>query len=188
VGADSAHAGDYRGIEVTPPLPAADFTLAETDGTPYRFAERRKGVVTLLFFGYTYCPDVCPVHMANLATVLRRLTPDVARRVRVVFVTVDPERDTPERLHDWLANFDHGFVGLSGPLDSVNRIQESLRMPAATHVPLPDGGYTVGHGAVVLAVVGDSVRVRYPFGTRQEDWFLDLPKLVSAIPEDNRGN
>jgi protein SCO1/2 len=181
-----AQPGDYRGAVLSPPLPAADFTLSTTDGRPFHFREQTNGVVGLLFFGYTTCPDVCPVHMANLAAVLPRLPHDVSRRVKVVFVTVDPDRDTPARLRSWLDTFDPKFVGLHGPADVVNGIQQSLRMPPTQIQPLPDGGVAVGHGAAVIAVVGDSMRVLYPFGTRQKDWSHDLPKLVASIPRERR--
>jgi len=178
----AARPGDYRGDVLLTPIAAPDFTLPTTDGRPYSFKRERDGYVALLFFGYTHCPDVCPVHMANLAAVLRRLPTDVSRRVKVVFVTVDPARDTPQHLRTWLDNFDRSFVGLRGSLEAVNRIQATFHMPPAVFERLPDGGYAVGHGAPVIAVVGDSARVFYPFGIRQEDWLHDLPILVAAIP------
>ena len=82
--------------------------------------------MTLLFFGYTYCPDVCPIHMANIAAVKKKLPPDVASRLKVVFVTTDPERDTPERITQWLSHFDRSFIGLTGTLEEVNEIQRAI--------------------------------------------------------------
>jgi protein SCO1/2 len=120
--------------------------------------------------------------------VLRRLPRAVSQRVKVVFVTVDPARDTPQRLRTWLDNFDPTFVGLRGSMDTVNRIQQSFRMPPTVVERLPDGGYAVGHGAPVIALVGDSARVLYPFGIRQEDWLHDLPKLAAAIPSARGAN
>lgn len=174
--------GDYKGDVIVLPIAAPDFTLPATDGRPYHFKQEAEGFVALLFFGYTHCPDVCPVHMANLAAVLRRLPTEVSRSVKVVFVTVDPARDTTQRLREWLNKFDPTFVGLRGSLEAVNRIQQTFHMPPTVFEKLPDGGYAVGHGAPVIAVVGDSARVFYPFGIRQEDWLHDLPKLVAAIP------
>jgi len=175
-------AGEYKGDVIAQPIAAPDFTLTTTDGQPFNFRQETQGMVGLLFFGYTHCPDICPVHMANLAAVLRRLPTEVSRRVKVVFVTVDPARDTPEYLRVWLDNFDRSFVGLRGSLDAVNRVQQGFHMPAAVFEKLPDGGYVVGHGAPVIAVIADSARVFYPFGIRQEDWLHDLPKLVAAVP------
>jgi protein SCO1/2 len=174
--------GDYKGDILVQPIAEPDFTLTTTDGQPYHFKRETDGMVALLFFGYTHCPDVCPVHMANLAAVLRRLPTEVSRRVKVVFVTVDPARDTPRHLREWLDNFDPTFVGLRGSLEAVNRIQQSFHLPPTVFEKLPNGGYAVGHGAPVIALVGDSARVFYPFGIRQEDWLHDLPKLAAAIP------
>jgi protein SCO1/2 len=179
---------DYKGDVIVQPIAAPDFTLTTTDGKPYHFKQETQGMVGLLFFGYTHCPVICPVHMSNLAAVLRRLPTDVSRRVKVVFVTVDPARDTPEYLRAWLDNFDRSFVGLRGSLDAVNRIQGAFHMPATVYEKLPDGGYAVGHGAPVIAVIADSARVFYPFGIRQEDWLHDLPKLAAAIPRARGAN
>jgi len=168
-----------HGRILSEPVAKADFTLMATDGTPFAFAEATEGYVTLLFFGYTSCPDVCPLHMANIGAVLKKLSPTVARRIKVVFVTTDPDRDTPEHLRAWLDNFDHDFIGLTGELPQVNDIQRLFHLGAAYREELPDGGYGVAHSALVLAFTTDNVaHVGYPFGTRQTDWAHDLPLLV----------
>jgi protein SCO1 len=179
----------YRGTELHPPVAVPDFTLTATDGRPYHLKSEIEGAVALLFFGYTHCPDVCPVHMAAIASALRALPLEESGRVRVIFVTVDPERDQPRRLRSWLDNFDPGFVGLRGPVSELNRIQTALGLvpatvqtQAATGSAGPDTAYSVGHGAAVIAVIADSARVLYPFGTRELDWLHDLPRLVAAIP------
>ena len=155
------------------------FTLSDTDGNPYSFATETDGLLAFIFFGYTNCPDVCPIHMATLASAIGRLDPADRGRVRVVFITVDPLRDTPEVLRRWLDSFDRGFVGLRGTLDEVNAVAESLLLPPAA-VPEDAGdSYIVGHAASVLAVTPDGgTRVKYAFGTRQEDWAADLPLLL----------
>src|SRR5215471_13869312 len=81
---------DYRGGLVSPPLAKPRFTLVDTSGRPFDFAAATKGYVTLLFFGYTYCPDQCPMHMANLSAALKKLPAGTADRVKLVFVTTDP--------------------------------------------------------------------------------------------------
>ncbi len=157
-----------------------DFTLTATDGTPFSFSRETDGFVTLLFFGYTNCPDVCPIHMANLAAVLAKLPPDVSNQIKVVMVTTDPDRDDPERLRSWLHGFDRSFIGLTGPLDEVNEIQQTLRLPPATRASTADE-YTVGHASQVVAFTTDNLaHVVYPFGTRQHDWAHDLPLLVRS--------
>src|SRR5689334_10448756 len=100
--AGGSAASDYAGTTLVPPRPQPDFTLPTTEGQSFHFKPETRSYVTLLFFGYTHCPDVCPVHMANLASVLNRLPPGVAGRIKVIFVTVDPGRDTPRVLRKWL--------------------------------------------------------------------------------------
>src|ERR1022692_3780305 len=100
----------YRGGMVTPPLPKPKFVLTDTSGAPFDFWSRTQGSVTLLFFGYTDCPDQCPMHMANIGIALKKLPPGIAGQVQLVFVTTDPARDTPRELRRWLDNFDKHFV------------------------------------------------------------------------------
>ena len=169
----------FRGIVLPRPVPKADFTLSDTRGEPFRFRERTDGFLTLVFFGYTNCPDICPVHMANLGAVLGRFPHATRSRVKVVFVTTDPGRDTPERIRSWLDGFDPSFVGLTGDAVELERIQRAFNLPVAFRDSTPERGYLVGHAAQVLAFTPDNVgRVVYPFGTRQADWIHDLPKLL----------
>ena len=127
----SAHqaSGDtYRGGLVTPPLQKPRFVLTDTSGAPFDFWNRTRGSVTLLFFGYTSCPDQCPMHMSNIGSALKKLPADVADRVKLVFVTTDPARDTSAVLRRWLDHFDKRFVGLTGTeaeLAAVRRRPES---------------------------------------------------------------
>lgn len=173
----------YSGMMLTPPKGKPDFTFTATTGAPYEFRKETDGRLTLLFFGYTNCPDICPMHMANIAAVLKKLPYDDRQRVRVVFVTTDPERDTPQRLRSWLDNFDRDFVGVAGPMSQINGLQQSLGLaPAQPEPPLKGsapGAYGVAHAAVVLAFTpDDSLRVVYPFGVRQQDWAKDIPLLL----------
>ena len=166
-----------RGIPAASTRP--DFVLTDTSGQPYDLQAETRGKAVLLFFGYTYCPDVCPIHMSSIAEVKRDLGAALERRVEVVFVTVDPERDTPERLDAWLSAFDPEFVGLRGPAAVVDSIQLSLGLPPAVIEEPRSGDYDVGHASPVLAFSADDrLAVRYPHGTRQEDWRHDLPILA----------
>src|SRR3982750_1080321 len=110
----------YRGGLVTPPLPKPRFVLTDTSGAPFDFWNRTQGSVTLLFFGYTECPDQCPLHMAKIGVALKSLPPGVADQVKPVFVTTDPARDTPAVLRRWLDHFDPHFVGLTGTEAALN--------------------------------------------------------------------
>lgn len=170
----------YRGVKLTPAIPRPSFTLTDTHGQPFDFRAKTDSTVTLLFFGYLNCPDVCPVHMTNIAAVMRNLPFDVTRIVRVVFVTTDPTRDTPEKLQAWLANFDPSFIGLRGTPEQVKDIEKSVKVaPAVADAPDSSGNYQVAHAAQVIAFTpDDSAHVVYPFGTRQADWMHDLPLLA----------
>jgi protein SCO1 len=175
----------FRGGVLSNPAPKPPFTLTDTEGRPFDFVRETEGHATLLFFGFTYCPDICPVHMANVAAVLDDLPPDMRRQIKVVFVTGDPERDTPERLREWLDAFDPAFIGLRGSVDEVNAILAELRLVPLVHgEPDERGNYSVGHPAQILAFTPDGyLRLMYPFGMRQTDWANDLPKLVAWQPQ-----
>jgi protein SCO1/2 len=172
---------EFRGSALPEPFPAPDFTLLDTDGAEFRFREETAGYLTMLFFGYTHCPDICPVHMANLAAVLGDLLYEQRSRVKVVFVTTDPERDTPAVVREWLDRFDRSFIGLIGDLESVNEIQASFRLPPAVRQEMQSGEHLVGHASQVVAITSDGlVRVFYPSGVRQADWAEDLPRLLEV--------
>ncbi|MBT8479014.1 MAG: SCO family protein [Gemmatimonadetes bacterium] len=176
---ERARATGYRGILLADAEPRPDFVLTDVDGDALDFRSDTEGKLALLFFGYTFCPDICPVHMASLAAVKRDLSIEEQRRMRVIFVTADPRRDTPERLRDWLGNFDTDFVGLRGSEAEVDRIMLSLGLPAAIRDTAAGPDYAVGHASQVIAFPpGDGFRVIYPFGTRQADWQHDLPRLL----------
>ena len=169
-----------RGQVLPGPIPKPDVVLTDATGSPFDLRRETDGYLTLLFFGYTWCPDICPVHMANLAAVMRTLRPTVRERIRVVFVTTDPERDTPERLRTWLANFDPTFIGLTGDTATINAAQRALYLPLPQIGPADStGAYPVGHAAAIVAFTPDNqARAMYPFGIRQADWANDLPRLL----------
>lgn len=163
------------GTVLAEPWERPDFTLTTTEGEPFHFAEETAGQLTLLFFGYTSCPDVCPVHLGTLAGALQR--PDMPK-AQVVFVSVDPERDTPEVVREYLDRFDEGFIGLVGTAEELAAAQEATGVPVAVNQPLDDGGYLVGHASQIVAYTSDDLaHVVYPFGVRRQDWVQDLPRL-----------
>ncbi len=177
----AADPSSYRGAVLTQPQPKPDFTLTDTSGAPFAFRERTDGYVTLLFFGYTSCPDICPLQMANLSAALRKQPATVQSAVKVVFVTTDPARDTPERLRGWLDAFDHDFIGLTGSPAAIAAVEAAAGVAPSRPVSRPDGSYLVEHAAYVIAYGRDNyARVQYPAGVRQEDWAHDLPKLVEG--------
>lgn len=174
--------GGFIGAEVITPRPMPDVVLTDAKGQPYHLADATRGTVTLLFFGYMHCPDVCPVHLANIAAVLDKLPEEVSREVKVIFVTVDPARDSMAVLAPWVAGFDPRFIALTGSDSTIQAAQLAAGLLTAekdTVTASAAGSYLVGHASQVIAHTRDGLgRVQYPFGTRQRDWAHDLPKLV----------
>lgn len=180
--APPAEAPVFRGGVLEPPRDRPSFRLQTTDGAPFDFAAETAGTLTMLFFGYTNCPDVCPVHMANLAAVRKDLAPSVNQQLRVVFVTTDPERDTPEVLARFLTQIGGNIIGLTGTLEEVERAQRAANVPPA-YKEGEGENYSVGHMAWVIGITPDNkTRMMYPFGTRQEDWAHDIPLLLTQFP------
>ena len=170
----------YHGGLVTPPLPKPRFTLTDTFGAPFDFWRETDGYVTLLFFGYTRCPDECPLHVANIAQGLKKLPAGAGDRVKLVFVTTDPARDTPKVLRAWLNQFDKRFIGLTGSQAAIDAVQAAAMVPVATKTARAGDDYAVGHANFVLAYTKDNLaHVIYPGGVTQQDWAHDLPQLVN---------
>ena len=170
----------YRGGLVTPPLLKPRFVLTDTSGAPFDLWSRTQGSVTLLFFGYTYCPDQCPMHMANVSAALKKLPPAMVDQVKLVFVTTDPARDNPAVLRRWLDNFDRHFVGLTGTEAELNTVQKATGVPPARKTEPGNGNYSVAHASFVIAYTKDNLaHVIYPGGVSKDDWAHDLPALIS---------
>lgn len=168
---------DLQGVVVDPPQPKPSFTLTDTNGEAYEFGERTEGKLTLLYFGYIHCPDICPVHLAQIAEVFGQ-APAVARNTEVVFVSVDPDRDTPEVIREYLDRFDHRFIGLTGTEEELVAAQNAANVPLAYTLG-EDEDYAVEHTAWVIAYAPDGLNhAIYPFGTRQTTWRNDLPILA----------
>jgi protein SCO1/2 len=176
-----AETGLY-GLALDSAIVIPSVTLETLDGQPIDLAEAAQGKLSLLFFGYTHCPDVCPVHMTNIAAVLHAFSWARRDSIRVLFVTTDPERDTPQRLRTWLGSIDSTFVGLRGTQAALDSAQRELGLGAAMRLPGAHAGdYQVGHAGQVIAVFPDGrARYAYPFGIRQAEWAHDLPKLLTA--------
>jgi protein SCO1/2 len=174
-----------RGPRLEQPMPKPSFVLQNLDGTPFDFRQATRGKLTFLFFGYRNCPDVCPLHMANLAWALRTVPEGQRRSIRVVFVTTDPERDTPDQLRSWLQRFDPSFIGVTGTAAALEAAQRSVGMPPAMREgELPKGGgYGITHAAQIWAFTpDDSAHVIYPFGVKREDLAADLATLLRMWP------
>ena len=176
-GAD-ASPGDLQAPAVfEEPREKPSFRLTDTEGEIYDFAVETEGKLALLYFGYINCPDICPVHLAQIAETFDRL-PAVARDAEVVFVSVDPERDTPEDIRAYLDRFDTRFVGLTGTREELDAAQIAAEVPVA--IPVGEGDdYTVDHAGWVIAYAPDGLSYSiYPFGVRQSQWANDLQVLA----------
>lgn len=180
-------ADSFEGTLLTEPrVPRPALVLPDTSGRAYDLRGKDDGV-TALFFGYTECPDVCPTTMADLAAAKRLLPPADQRRIEVVFVTEDAQRDTPRLLRDWLDRFDPAFVGLIGGNADTARVLGELYLPrterhtepprANVHVH-PEGD--VDHsGVVYLFGPGDRQTVIHTGGTTPGQYAFDLAALLS---------
>ncbi|MFC0041511.1 SCO family protein [Actinomadura rayongensis] len=164
------------------PLPKPRLVLTDENGDRFDLVERTKGRPTLLYFGYTHCPDVCPTTMADVANAVRTLPAAERTKFSVVFVTTDPARDKPKRLKDWLAAFDARFVGLTGDFASVRRAARTVGVSIEPPVKSADGGYTVSHGAEVLAFfpTDDKAHLIFTAGVPARQYAAALPEILKG--------
>ena len=168
----------YAGVDLPEPYRRPSFTLTDTTGAPYDFRAATSGRPTLLFFGYTECPDVCPTTMADVAVALRGLEPDLAEQVQVVFVTTDPATDTPQVLGEYLDRFDADlptqFIGLTGDQAAIDQAQLSAGVPQAE-----DEGRL--HSTLLLLYGGDDeAQVAFDAGNTARDIADDLRVVAGA--------
>lgn len=176
---------EFRGTYFAEPYPvAADFALTRADGTAFHLSEER-GSVVLLFFGYTACPDICPTTLAELRLALEALKPAEASRVKVLFITVDPARDTPERVQEYVNHFNTEFIGLSGSEEELLQIWESYGVYREIVNGESAAGYLVNHTArVTLIDQNGNMRVSFPFDMPVEDIVHDLKLIL----KEHNGN
>ncbi len=169
--------GGFRGMAVEPPRELPAFRFMRADGTAYSTAPER-GRPLVLFFGYTHCPDVCPTTMADLVRVLRALGHE-ADRVRVLFVSVDPERDTPAVAERYATTFDRRFVGVSGDSATTEAIQRAFGVASVKEPGSDATGYLVSHSSQVF-LLDDRGRLVciHPFGSGWDAIAADLKRLL----------
>jgi len=174
-------APSFKAVDITGAQYAKDFDLADGDGRRWKLADFR-GKVTVVFFGFTQCPDVCPTTMIELAEVKQRLGADGAR-VQGVFVTIDPERDTPEVLKAYVANFGAGFVGLRGSAEETAAIAKHFKVYYKKVPGKTPTSYTMDHtaGSYVFDA-GGRVRLFTRHGTGPEALVHDLKILLAEKP------
>lgn len=155
--------GGFRGA-TAPAAIGGPFQL--TDQTGQIVTEKNlKGRPTIIFFGFTHCPDVCPTALFEMSEILRAMGPDAAK-MNAFFVSVDPERDTPAIMKDYLSSFDPNLKGLSGTTDEITKMTASYRV-YAKKIPLKGGDYTMDHTALIYLMDRDGKFVR-PFDLKRK--------------------
>ena len=173
-----ATAAPFKGGLLTPPKMAPDLVLTTPEGTEFRLS-RELGKVVALWFGYTFCPDVCPTTLAELIQARQRLGKD-GQRLRIVFVTVDPERDTPARLREYAHAFSGGFTALTGPAERLAEVRKAYGVIATKRVVAGTAAtYLIDHSAFVYVVdPTGQLRLMFPFGMSVDDMVHDIKLLL----------
>jgi len=164
----------------------APITMPSAVGGPFKLVDQNSQPITeqdlighpyLVFFGFTHCPDVCPTTLFEVSEILRKLGPD-AKNVRALFITVDPERDTPAVLKDYMSSFDPRVIGATGDSAAIMSVEKTFRV-YAKKVPLDGGGYTMDHTAIVY-LMDKAGRFVAPFNMkrRPEEAAADLKRYL----------
>jgi protein SCO1/2 len=149
----------YFGAEPQRPYRMPDVTMTATNGQPFNLIHDTAYPVTLVFFGYTNCPDVCPLVMSDLTSTYLHLPKTLRSETQVLFITTDPARDTLPTLRAYLDRYNSDFVGLTGSLKDIVSAADAMGVAISGKHKLPSGGYDVGHGAQVIGFHGNTAPV-----------------------------
>lgn len=179
-----------HGAVLTEQYVVPDVTLTDTAGGSFSLTEDTTDDITLVFFGYTHCPDICQIVMADITSALARLEESQRERVGVLFVTSDPARDDPATLREYLDRFDPGFEGATGDLATIVAAANDLGVAIEKGRRLPSGGYEVAHGTQIVAVdEHDRSPLVWVEGTSAQHLAEDLTTwLTDGIPETGTGD
>ncbi len=170
----------FHGAEPATPYQMPDVTLTATNGQPFNLLHDAAYQVTLVFFGYTHCPDVCPLVMSDLTYVYLHLPAHVRDETQVLFITTDPARDDVATLRSYLGRYDRDFVGLTGSPKNILTVADDLGVAVEGKRSLPGGGYDVGHGAQVIGFHGSSAPVIWTRGTSTRDMISDIEQIAAS--------
>jgi protein SCO1/2 len=174
----AGHAAESEGLKAgvfNPAREAPDFSVRGSDGTALNLS-RYRGKVVVLGFGYTSCPNVCPATLAVLAQAHRNLG-TLGSQVQIIYLTVDPERDTAERLKQYLAAFDSTFMGGTGSAAEMATVRSSYGVTAEKHGTGSD--YAVAHSSFIYLITRDGkLRALMPFGHKADDYVHDISILL----------
>ena len=167
----------WRLVQVTGHMPDLDFHLTDDQGKPVSGKDYR-GKVVLLYFGYTHCPDVCPLTLAQLHVVMQHLGP-LADNVRILFVSVDPARDTPEVMHAYVNAFDPRAIGLTGSAGDIEALSKRYRSAFTREPDKGDGNYEVSHSSAIYVFDQEGkARLLSTPNNPQSDMVHDLHLLI----------
>lgn len=168
---------NFHGTVLQSPDTVTNFTLTSANGK-VSLSDLR-GKVVLLYFGYTFCPDVCPATMVELKKAMNGLSDRDSQDIQVVMVSIDPLRDTPEILQEYVQHFHPSFIGLTGSDEEISAITTQMGVFYEKHEGSPESGYLIDHTATVIVVDKDGyLRLLYPFGTPGEEIAKDLRYLA----------
>ncbi|MEU9332985.1 SCO family protein [Streptomyces sp. NPDC048290] len=173
---------DQAATVLDKPFEKPDLVLTDTQGKPYDLRAETAGKPTLIYFGYTNCPDVCPLTMNNIAVAKKQLPQAEQDELTVVFVTTDPERDTAEALGSWLKGIDSQVVGLTGDFATIQAGARTLGISIEPPTKDEDGKVVSTHGTQVVAFSPktDGGYVLYGEDATVDDYTKDLPKLIKG--------
>jgi protein SCO1/2 len=176
----------YNGAQLDPPWPLPDFELTDTQGQTFRLSDVEADLA-LIYFGYTHCPDVCPLTLLDVEEALKGM--DGNERVQVIFITLDPERDTPEVLAGYLSAFDPDFIGLTGDSHTIQEVIKPYRVVAEhEEAGRAAAGYLVNHTARLYLVNPQrELQLTYAFGFDPADLRSDLEHLLKSTTTDWKG-
>jgi protein SCO1/2 len=176
--ADAGKLPELKAGVLSPVMAAPPLELQGTDGRPLNLANYR-GKVVMLAFGFSSCGEVCPITLATLAGARKKLGAE-AQRVQVVYVTVDPERDTEAQMKKYLAAFDGTFVGGVGTREQIDAAQKRYGI-SSKKIAYPDGGYTIGHSSSIYLIDrAGGLRAVMPYGRSVDDFVHDLRILLRS--------
>ena len=179
-GEDEPTEGGYHGALLDEQYVVPDTPLTDTDGQPYSLASDTDKPLTLVFFGYTHCPDICQVVMATMASAMTRLDEQDRERVDVAFVTTDPARDDEQTLRTYLDRFDPSFIGLTSDIQTIIDVGKPLAVAVEQGAKLPSGGYEVVHSTQITAINDDDrVPILWTQGTSASDLADDIHQLLA---------
>lgn len=167
----------YQGSVIDPPFVAPDFILTDQNGVDFHLSSQR-GKLVLVFFGYTHCPDICPATLTEYQNIYQGLK-ERANEVVFIFITVDPERDTPQRLKDYVEYFNPGFVALTSDRSELDQVWKDYGVYQQRQETGSEAGYLVDHSTrmYLIDAVGNLV-ITYPFGFEANKITQDIRNML----------